>query len=61
MPRGGSRGGGRPKLPPELKRVDVTLTLNPILVATLKAIAVKRCLTLSALAEEILINYGINQ
>jgi len=57
MPSGGNHGGGRPKLPPERKKVTVAVCLNPVLVYTLQSIMKKRGISFSALVEQILINY----
>ena len=54
MPRGGNHGGGRPKIPLELKKVTVAFSLNPITLATLRAVANLRKISVSDLANQIL-------
>lgn len=55
---GGKHGGGRPKLPPELKKVTVSYCLNPVLVKTIADTAIARkSKSISDLVEQILIEY----
>lgn len=51
---GGNHGGGRPKIPLELKKVTVAFSLNPITLATLRAVASLRKISVSDLANQIL-------
>jgi ActR/RegA family two-component response regulator len=37
MPRGGAHGGGRPKIPPEIKAKTVTYYISPILIDAIAA------------------------
>ena len=54
MPRGGNHGGGRPKIPLELKKATVAFSLNPMTLATLRSIASQRKISVSDLANQIL-------
>ena len=55
MPRGGDRGGRKPKILPELKRITVSVSIDPILWAVLKSLAKARGLKMSAYVEQILL------
>lgn len=57
MPRGGNRGGGRPKLPPEMVKATASYSLNPILIKTVSDVAKSRKLSASELVEQILIQH----
>jgi len=55
MPRGGDRGGRKPKILPELKRITVSVSIDPILLALLKSLAKEKGVSLSAYVEQMLI------
>ena len=55
MPRGGDRGGRKPKILPELKRITVSISINPILWAVLKTLAKEKGVSLSAYVEQMLL------
>ena len=55
MPRGGDRGGRKPKILPELKRITVSISINPILWAVLKSLAKAKGLKMSAYVEQMLL------
>ena len=56
MPRGGSRGGGRPKLPPELKAKTIAICINPLLDNAIAALGENKSHTIEAI---ILKHFGI--
>jgi hypothetical protein len=53
MPRGGNNGGGRPKLPPEIKAKTVTYYISPILINAIAASGENK----SHLVEKALLDY----
>jgi hypothetical protein len=53
MPRGGNHGGGRPKLPPEIKAKTVTYYISPILIDAIAASGENK----SHLVEKALLDY----
>ena len=55
MPRGGDRGGRKPKILPELKRITVSISIDPILWAVLRRLAKEKGVSLSAYVEQMLI------
>jgi len=55
MGRGGDRGGRKPKILPELKRITVSISINPILLAVLKSLAKEKGVSLSAYVEQMLL------
>jgi len=55
MPRGGDRGGRRPLILPELKRITVSISIDPILWAVLKSLAKGKKMSLSAYVEQMLL------
>jgi len=55
MSRGGDRGGRKPKILPELKRITVSISIDPILWAVLKKLAKGKKMSLSAYVEQMLI------
>jgi len=55
MPRGGDRGGRRPLILPELKRITVSVSIDPILWAVLKSLAKEKGVSLSAYVEQMLL------
>ena len=55
MPRGGDRGGRKPKILPELKRITVSISIDPILWAVLKSLAKEKGVSLSAYVEQMLL------
>ena len=58
MPRGGNRGGGRPKLEsPEMAKATAAYSLTPVLIKTISDVAKSRGISASGLLEEILIQY----
>lgn len=58
MPRGGNRGGGRPKkLPPEMVKDTASYSLNPVVKKTVSDVAKSRGISASDLVEQILIEY----
>ena len=56
MPRGGNHGGGRPKLPPELKAKTYSYCFSPILGAAIASLGEKKSHTVEAI---ILKHFGI--
>jgi hypothetical protein len=57
MPRGGSRGGGRPKSPPEMLKKTAAYSLSPILIKTILEAAKAQGISKSELVGTILIAY----
>jgi len=55
MGRGGDRGGRRPLILPELKRITVSVSIDPILWAVLKSLAKAKGVSLSAYVEQMLL------
>ena len=55
MPRGGDRGGRKPKILPELKRLTVSVSIDPILWAVLRKLAKEKGVSLSAYVEQMLL------
>ena len=55
MGRGGDRGGRKPKILPELKRITVSVSIDPILWAVLKKLAKGKKMSLSAYVEQMLL------
>jgi len=53
MPRGGNHGGGRPKLPPEIKGKTVTYCISPLLINAIAASGENK----SHLVEKALLDY----
>ena len=56
MPRGGNHGGGRPKLPLELKKVTVAF-FNSMVLTTLRCVASQQKISVSDLTNQILEDY----
>ncbi len=56
MPRGGNHGGGRPKLPPELKAKTIAICINPLLDNAIAALGESKSHTVEAI---ILKHFGI--
>jgi hypothetical protein len=56
MPRGGNHGGGRPKLPPELKKKTEQYVLLPVLIDAITALGENKSHTIEAI---ILKHFGI--
>ena len=57
MSRGGNHGGGRPKLPLELKKVTVAFSLNPMVLTTLRCVASQQKISVSDFTNQILEDY----
>jgi len=55
MPRGGDRGGRKPKILPKFKRKTISISINPILLAVLKSLAKEKGVSLSAYVEQMLL------
>lgn len=49
MPRGGNHGGGRPSLPPELKKKTEQYVLTPILIDAIAALGENKSHTVEAI------------
>ena len=56
MPRGGNHGGGRPRLPPELKAKTIAICINPLLDDEIAALGENKSRTIEAI---ILKHFGI--